>query len=87
MEDRGWAHRALAGFRIAIIGSYAISLTPLPWHTSSHAVTTTAQPNPKEPAMNRFFTPRIDWAVSAVAVICLMGPLLMGVARSLGTGV
>jgi hypothetical protein len=37
--------------------------------------------------MNRFFTPRIDWAVSAVAVICLMGPLLMGVARSLGTGV
>jgi hypothetical protein len=37
--------------------------------------------------MNRFFTPRIDWAASAVAVICLMGPLLMGVARTLGAGV
>jgi hypothetical protein len=37
--------------------------------------------------MNRFFTPRLDWAATAVAVVCLMGPLLMGVARSLGTGV
>ncbi len=41
----------------------------------------------KELAMNRFFTPRLDWAATAVFVICLMGPLLMGVARSLGTGV
>ena len=37
--------------------------------------------------MNRFFTPRLDLAASAVAVICLMGPLLLGVARTLGTGV
>ena len=37
--------------------------------------------------MNRFFTLRADLAASAIAVICLMGPLLMGVARSLGTGI
>jgi hypothetical protein len=37
--------------------------------------------------MNRFFTRRLDRAVTAAAVICLMGPLMMGVARSLGTGV
>ncbi len=37
--------------------------------------------------MTRFFTPRTDWTVSAIAVICLMGPLLTGVARSLGAAI
>ena len=42
--------------------------------------------------MIRSFTPRIDWAsldwnLSAIAVLCLMGPLLMGVVMTLVTGV
>ena len=42
--------------------------------------------------MIRSFTSRIDWPsldwnLSAIAVICLMGPLLMGVATTLATGI
>jgi hypothetical protein len=36
--------------------------------------------------MIRSFTPRLDWAATAIAVICLMGPLLMGVGATLAGG-
>ncbi len=37
--------------------------------------------------MIRSFTPRIDWAVSLIAAVCLLGPMLMGIATSLTTSI
>ena len=37
--------------------------------------------------MTHLFTARRDVATTTVAIICLMGPLLLGVARTLGVGV
>ena len=37
--------------------------------------------------MTCFIPSRFDLAASAIAIICLMGPLLMGIAATLGAGV
>jgi hypothetical protein len=81
----------LIDFRISTINYYAILLGPGTWHISAHAVTAATpkgdKPNLQEPAMIRSLTPRIDWAVSLIAAVCLLGPMLMGIASSLATSI